>query len=212
MKIGIIGTGNMGAAFATSLSKTSHEVFVGSRDPVKGQALAKSLGNLGRNVKAGSISEAARFGDVVILAVPWLAVKEVLKAAGNLNGKVVIDISNPLKADYSGLDVGFSTSAAEEIAKLAPDAKVVKAFNTIFAQVLQSSLHFKEGKANVFICGDDSGAKEKVSTIAQDLGYEPIDAGQLSSARFVEPLGMLNIVLGYFQKMGTNQAFRLLRA
>ncbi len=205
MRIGIIGTGHMGTAFAKSLAKTSHEVFIGSREPEKARNLSASVGKF----MGGSIKEAVEFGDVLILAVPWSAMNDVLKTAGNLKGKVLVDISNPLKQDFSGLDV--TTSASEEIAKIVPDAKIVKAFNTLFAQVLESSLSFKEGKANVFICSDDQTAKEKVSQLASDLGYEPIDVGPLNRAYLVEHLGMLNIVLGFFQKMGTNQAFGVLR-
>ncbi len=208
MKIGIIGTGNMGSSFAKALSKTSHEVFLGSRDPEKSKKMAS---NFGKNVKAGSIKESAEFGDVIILAVSWHNVKNVLSMVGNLDGKILVDITNPLTKDFSGLDVGFTTSAAEEIAKIAPKAKVVKAFNTIFADVLQSSPKFKEGSANVFICGDDNDSKQKVIDLARDLGFEPIDVGALKSARLVEPLGMLNITLGYFQKMGTTISFKLMK-
>lgn len=208
MKIGIIGTGNMGIGFCKCLSKTSHQVFIGSRDPEKAKKMAKSFGN---NFKGGSIRETAEFGDVVILAVPWHSIKDVLAQTGELAGKIVVDITNPLTQDFSGLDVGFTTSAAEEIAKLVPKAKVVKGFNTIFAQLLQSSYKFKEGPANVFICGDDQKAKTKVSELAKDIGLEPVDVGQLNRARFVEPLGMLNIICGFHQKMGTNIAFKLIR-
>lgn len=208
MKIGIIGTGNMGSGFAKALSKTSHQVMLGSRDPEKARKMAKAIG---KNVSSGSIKEAAEFGEIVILAVGWHNAKEALSQAGNLEGKVLIDITNPLTKDFSSLDLGFTTSASEEIAKIVPKTKIVKAFNTIFAQLLQNSHKFKEGKANVFICGDDQEAKQKVSKLATDLGYEPIDAGQLSAARLIEPLGMLNITLGYFKKMGTGIAFRLMR-
>lgn len=207
MKIGIIGTGNMGSGFAKAISKTSHKAMLGSRDQGKAKKMAKSIG---KNISGGSIKEAAEFGEIVILAVGWHNVKEALSQAGALEGKVLVDITNPLTKDFSGLDLGFTTSASEEIAKIAPNAKVVKGFNTIFAQILQSSMKFKEGKPNVFICGDDETAKQKVATLAEDLGYATIDVGQLGAARLIEPLGMLNITLGYFRKMG-NIAFRVMR-
>jgi len=208
MKIGIIGTGNMGTGFCKCLSKTSHQVFIGSRDPEKAKKMAKSFG---KNFNGGSIKKAGELGDVVILAVPWHSIKDVLAQTGDLTGKTVVDITNPLTQDFTGLDVGFTTSAAEEIAKLVPKAKVVKAFNTIFADILKGSLKFKEGPANVFICGDDQKAKLNVSELSKDIGFDPVDVGPLNRARFVEPLGMLNIICGYHQKMGTNIAFRLIR-
>ena len=198
----------MGTGFAKSLAKTNHEVFIGSREPEKAEKMAQELGG---NLKEGSYKEAVEFADLVILAVPWDVEKDIVRNLGDASGKILVDICNPLTKDFSGLDVGFTTSAAEEIAKLASGAKVVKAFNTIFAEVLQQSLKFEEGRANVFICGDDRDAKEKVSQLVKDIGYEPVDCGALSAARWVEPLGMLNINLGYMQKIGTNIAFRLMR-
>ena len=208
MKIGIIGTGNMGTGFAKAISKTSHTAMLGSRTPEKAKKMAKEIG---KNISGGTIREAAGFGEIVVLAVGWHNVREALEQAGNLDGKILVDITNPLTKDFSGLDLGFNTSASEEIAKIVPQAKVVKAFNTIFAQILQSSLKFEEGKPNIFICGDDETAKQKVSKLAADLGYDPIDVGALNSARLIEPLGMLNITLGYFKKMGTNICFRVMR-
>ena len=207
MKVAIIGIGNMGTGFAKSLDKTKHQVFIGSRNIEKAKEMAQSLGNS----QGGSYKDAAGFADVIILAAPWHSMKDVLNALGDVSGKVLVDICNPLTKDFSGLDVGFTTSAAEEIAKIVPGAKVVKAFNTIFAEVLQSSHKFEEGLADVFICGDDKDAKEMVSELARDSGYEPVDCGALSAARWLEPLGMLNINLGYMQKMGAKIAFRLMR-
>ncbi len=209
MKIAIIGTGNMGTGFAKSLAKTSHEVFIGSREPEKARKMAEPLG---KNVKGGSIKEAAKFGDVVILAVAWDNMKDVLKEIGDLSDKVVVDISNPVKwADMSGLAVPENTSAAEEIAKLVPKAKVVKAFNTVFADILQSSPKFGNESVSVFYCGDHEDAKKKVHKLIEDIGYDPVDAGPLDSARLLEQLGFINILMAFKLKMGANQAFKLLR-
>ncbi len=208
MKIAVIGTGNMGTGFAKSLAKTSHEVFIASKDAGKAKEMAASFG---KNFRAGSVSEAAAFGEVIILTVGWFDIKDVLNEAGDLSGKVLIDITNPLNKDFSGLAVGSGTSASEEIAKMSPKAKVVKAFNTVFAGVLQSSHDFNGMAPSVFFCGDDEDAKKMVNQLVRDFGYDPVDAGPLSSARLLEQLGFINISFGYKLGMGANQAFRLLR-
>jgi 8-hydroxy-5-deazaflavin:NADPH oxidoreductase len=129
-----------------------------------------------------------------------------LKSLGNLAGKVVIDISNPLKADMSGLQIGHSTSASEEVAKQVPNATVIKAFNTVFAQVLQEGPKFKNGMTQVFYAGDDESAKTKVKSLIESLGFEATDAGPLANSRYLEPMGMLNIWFGYMAQKGTGIA------
>ncbi len=114
-----------------------------------------------------------------------------------------MEISNPVTADFSGLQLGHSTSAAEEIAKRLPGAKVVKAFNTTFAQVLQDGAAFKQGKGQVFFAGDEDGAKSKVKALIESLGFEAMDAGPLANSRYLEPIGMLNIYFGYMAQKGT---------
>ena len=205
MKIAIVGTGNMGTGFAKSLANTSHEVFIGSRAPEKAKEMAESLG---RNLQGGSIKEAAEFGEVIILAVGWFNIKEVLDQMGDLSGKVLVDISNPLNKEFSALAMSPDTSASEEIAKMSK-GKVVKAFNTIFAALLQSPDSSKE--ASVFYCGDDEDAKRKVNQLIKDLGYEPVDTGPLSSARLLEQLGFINIMFAFKLNMGANHAFKLVR-
>ena len=118
---------------------------------------------------------------------------------------MVIDISNPITADYKGLTIGHSTSAAEEIQKLAPGAKVVKAFNTIFAELLPTESR-KGRKVQVFIAGDDETAKAKVSDLVKTVEFEPIDSGTLYNSRFLEPMGEMNILLGFFLGWGTSAA------
>lgn len=207
-KIGIIGTGNMGQALGRLLADHSYEIFLGSRDPDKGRQVAEELC---ANIQGGSIIEAAEFGGIVILAVHYNVVSEALAAAGPLAGKTVIDITNPLTPDFSGLVVGHTSSAAEEIAALIPDAKVVKAFNYAFAATFQNEIAFSPEKPTMFYCGDDTDAKAEVDMIISDIGFDPIDAGPLQNARYLEPLAMLIIQLGFAQKMGTSIAFKLLR-
>jgi 8-hydroxy-5-deazaflavin:NADPH oxidoreductase len=208
MNIGIIGTGNMGGGLGKLLASKGHKVMFGSRDPQKAKALADVAGP---NASGGSIAEAARFGSVVVLAVHWGAVPESLKAAGSLAGKTVLDLTNPLTADYSALAVGYTTSGAEEIAKLAPGARVVKALNTVFAQVIGGGPEFGPQNATALYAGDDPSAKEMVRKLIGDAGFDPVDAGPLKSARYLEPMGMLNIFLGYGLGMGTSQVFKLMR-
>jgi hypothetical protein len=130
-----------------------------------------------------------------------------LRAVGDLKGKVVIDITNPLTADYMGLTLGHSTSAAEEIAKAAPGAEVVKAFNTVFAQVLAEGADFGRGqKVSVFVASDSARAKEAATALARSIGFEVVDAGGLKNARYLEPLAGLNVYLGYGAGLGTAMA------
>jgi predicted dinucleotide-binding enzyme len=209
MNIGIIGSGNMGSGLGRIWARRGHNIiFSFSRDPEKLAALAGSV----PNAKSGTPKEAVKRSEAVLLSVRWENVKDALKAAGPLKGKIIIDCTNPLKPDRSGLAVGHATSAAEEIAKLAPGAKVVKAFNTIFADVYHSeSRLFGTRRTTMFFCGDDAEAKAAVSKLIIDVGFEPIDAGPLRCARYLEPLAMLMIELGYVKRMGTGIALSLIR-
>ena len=192
--IGIIGAGNMGAAFAKRLAAAGHRIAITATDPAHAEQAAQAAGAGARAVPAADV---ARGADLVILAVPYAAATVALRAAGDLAGTTVIDISNPGKPDFSGLVVGHTTSAAEEIQKAVPQARVVKAFNTIFAQVLGG-----RARAQVFYAGDDVGAKGRVQGLIESAGFEAVDAGPLANARYLEPAGMLNIYLGYMAGRG----------
>lgn len=209
MNIGIIGSGNMGGGLGRIWAKRGHTViFSYSRSQEKLAALAASV----PNAKTGTPAEAAAQADVVLLAVPWSSVPDALKQAGDLKNKVVIDCTNPLRPDLSGLALGHTTSAAEEIEKMASGARIVKAFNTAFAQVYQEGNRlFGSRMATMLYCGDDADAKAAAARLIQDVGFEPIDCGPLTSARYLEPLAMLMITLGYGQGMGTNIAMNLIR-
>ena len=209
MKIGIIGSGNVGSALGKIWGKNGHEIRFSSRNPEKLKDLAESIG---KNASYGLPVEAAKFGEVIVLAVPWGQAENAIKSAGSLEGKILIDCTNPLKPDYSGLAVGGTTSAAEEVAKLAPGAKVIKAFHTTFAALMQSESRMFGGiNPTGFYCGDDAAAKAVVANLIQETGLEPLDVGPLANARYLEPLAMLMINLGFAQKMGTNIAIKLLR-
>lgn len=208
MKIGIIGSGNMGSALGKLWAQKGHTViFSYSRKQDKLNDLAASV----PHAKAGTPADAAT-GEVVLLAVRWASVKDALKAAEPLKGKILIDCTNPLTPDLSGLEVGHTTSAAEEISRLVPGALVVKAFNTVFAEVYSSASRlFGSRMPTMLYCGDDPEAKTTVSKLINETGFEAVDAGPLVSARLLEPLAMLMIQLGYGQGMGTDIALSLIR-
>lgn len=210
MKIAVIGSGNVGGALGKLWAAKGHEVVFGVRDPQNAdvQSLVKSTGGRAR---AATVNDAAAFGDAVVLAVPWPAVQDALKSAGNLEGKILIDCVNPLAPDLSGLVLGTTNSAGEEIARWARGAKVVKAFNTIGAANFENS-RFGSERATMFICGDNASAKSSVARLAEDLGFEVVDAGPLTASRLLEPLAMLWIHLALKQGFGaTGHAFKLLR-
>lgn len=202
MKVTVIGTGNMGSAFVKQLAKAGHQIRVTGRDLAKAQALA--AGN--PSVTASAQDKALGDSDAVIVATGYADAVPALRALGDLRGKVVIDITNPVTADYMGLTLGHSTSAAEEIAKAVPGAEVVKAFNTIFAPVLASGADLGGQKVPAFVASDSTHAKSVASQIAQSLGFGVTDAGGLKNARYLEPLAGLNIFLGYGAGLGTSIA------
>jgi len=187
--ISIIGSGGMAAAIGNLASKAGHRVEVMSRDATKGKALAGQIGAEARTFGT------APAGDIVILAVPYTAVLDVVRQYGDtLAGKLLVDITNPIKADFSGFLSPEDSSGAEEIARLAPaGAHIVKAFNTQNAAVLASGP--MPGKTlDIFVAGDDAQAKARVSAFIESLGLRPLDTGPLHMARTLEHACML--VLG----------------
>jgi len=203
MKITVIGAGNMGAAFVKQLTRAGHRVSVTSRNGAKAAQVAAA--NPG--TEAISISGSAAGADALVLAVGYADAVAALKSVGDLQGKVVIDITNPLTADYMGLTLGHSTSAAEEMAKAVPGTEVVKAFNTLFAQVLAEGSDFGNGqKATVFYASDSERAKKTAAALAESMGFKTVDAGGLKNARYLEPLAGLNVYLGYGAALGTGIA------
>ena len=188
MKIGIIGNGNVGSALQAGLSRGGHEVRAVGRD-------------------AAAVREAGEFGEVVILAVPFGEIDNALRELGDtVNGKIVVDATNALTPDMN-LAVGLTTSGAEELQKKAPGAKVVKAFNTAFAHTMNGGRIGDDQLAGL-VAADDAEAKATVLSLAKDLGFDPIDAGPLASARQLEPLALLNIKLGFVQGYGPNSGFK----
>ena len=189
-KIGIIGDGNVGSALGRGFTRAGHDVRAVGKDP-------------------GAIREAAAWAEVVLLAVPFGAIDDVVKAAGEaLGGKTVVDVTNALDASMS-LAVGFTTSGAEELQKKLPGARVVKAFNTVFAQHMDSG-RLGDQPLTAFVAGDDADAKATALELARGIGFDAVDAGPLKNARQLEPLAFFNIQLGYVFGMGTQIGFKLL--
>ena len=206
MNVLVIGAGNMGSAFVKQLVTAGHQVAVTARNAEKAQAVAAA--NPGaRAVVSTNAANATKQADVIVLATAYGDAVSALKSVGDLHGKVVIDITNPLTADYMGLTIGHSTSAAEEIAKAVPEAKVVKAFNTVFAQVLAEGANFGQGHVvPAYFAGDDAAAKTTVSALIESTGFKAVDAGPLKNARYLEAVAGLNIYFGYGAGKGTSIA------
>jgi len=183
--IAILGQGNMGAGLAGRLAGKAN-IVLGARDPKAGQL---------------SYADAVAKAGIVVLAVPFDAALEAAKTL-DLAGKIVVDMTNPITPDYSGLRLGHTTSAAEEIQKAAPSAKVVKAFNTIFAGLFAAPVAETKG-VPVFVAGNDEAAVAAVADLATKAGFGVENAGGLDAARFIEPVGMLNIRFGYGLGKGT---------
>ena len=201
MKTLVLGAGNMGSAFVQQLHAAGHAVRVTARNADKAAALAARFPGVSAvAADAGAAADA----DVVILATGFA---DAVPALRSLTDKVVVDITNPLTADYMGLTLGHTTSAAEEIAAALPQAQIVKAFNTLFAQVLAGGADLGNGQtASVFVASDSDPAKSTVSELARSMGFAVVDAGGLKNARYLEPLAGLNIYLGYGAGLGTSMA------
>lgn len=203
MNVLVIGAGNMGSAFVKQLTQAGHRVSVTARDLAKAQAVAAAH----PGAQAVAAAGAAASAEVVVIATGYGDAVAAARSVGDLAGKTVIDISNPLTADYMGLTIGHSTSAGEEIAAALPGAKLVKAFNTVFAQVLAGGADFGKGNVvPVYFAGDDAQAKAKVEQLIVSAGFSPVDAGPLKNARYLEAVAGFNIYLGYGAGKGTSIA------
>jgi hypothetical protein len=200
MKIGIVGAGNVGTGITKLLTPKGHEIMLSfSKDAAKLAQTAKAFG-----VKSGSVAEVVSFGDVIVIATPWAATREALAQAESPSGKKIVwDCTNALKPDLSGLAIGTTTSAAEEIQKAAPWARVVKAIPP-FAEAMHSgTVRIGTKGAGVFVASDDAEAKRIVTALVQDLGAEATDVGPLTNARYIEPACYLLVHLAYMQGFGT---------
>ena len=204
MKVAIIGAGNVGKALATSITRAGHEVTISASTPESAKQAADEVGAQA----AQSNVDATRDAEVVILAVPFVGAGEQVAndIRDEVAGKTVIDVTNPLKPDYSGLATEGS-SAAEEFQKQLPDASVVKAFNTIFASNQADPSPDIDG----FVAGDDDKAKQRVISLVESIGFSPVDVGPLRAARHLEGMAVLNIGLNAENGWGWTSAWKLER-
>jgi predicted dinucleotide-binding enzyme len=188
-KIGIIGRGNVGGSLERGLKRVGYDVRAVGSDKA-------------------AIREVAGSAEIVFLALPFVAIDELIKNAGDvLAGKLIVDVTNSLDASMN-LAVGFTTSGAEELQKKIPTARVVKAFNTVFAPYMETG-HLDDKQLSAFVASDDAEAKATVIGIAKELGFDTIDAGPLQSARSLEPLALFLIQLGFVYGMGPKIGFKL---
>ncbi len=195
MNIAIIGAGNAGGSLGKAWARAGHRIIFGVRNPGHGKT-QPPLAEIGSAASAVLVPDAVRGADIIVLATPWPAVPDALKAMGDLNGKILIDCTNPLSLNGDGslsLSLGSTTSGAEEIERLAPGAHVVKAFNTYGWENFANAAYPNDAglKPVMFYCGDHDDAKAQAHQLAADLGFEPVDTGGLGMARSLEPLALL---------------------
>jgi predicted dinucleotide-binding enzyme len=205
MRIAVIGAGNVGATLGQRWAGKGHEVTFGVRDPAapKHEALTAKA-------RVAGVAAATAGADIVVLATPWSATEAAIGSAGDLGGKILVDCTNPLKPDLSGLTHGHDTSGGEQVARWAPGAKVVKAFNTVGFNIMANP-ELDGRRAVMYVAGDDAGARRTVARLAEELGFESVEAGGLASARLLEPFALLWISSAYRFGLGREFAFALVR-
>jgi predicted dinucleotide-binding enzyme len=208
MRIGILGSGLMGSKLGVIFARAGHDVvFSYSRSREKLERLARDAG---ARARAGTPREAAQHADVLLLAVHWSNVDDVLDQAGDISGKIVATCSLPMSADDTGLVVANSSSGAEELARKVPGTAVVSAFGSVPSEVLFAVFDARkeESHPSLVYCGDDARAKEIVARLIGDAGFEPVDAGPLRIARYIEPFTLLIAQLAYEGEQGPELAYR----
>ena len=204
----MIGTGSVGGTLGRRWAELGHHIAFGARDPSDAQTKAMVAAIRGEARLVG-ITEATRDAEVVVLATPYAANTAALAAAGDLAGKILLDVTNPIGPNFS-LATGRDTSGAEETAKTAPGARVFKAMNQVGYEVMADA-GFPGGKPVMFVAGDDAAGKETVLSLVAALGFEAVDAGELAIARLIEPYALLWIHLMARRRLGRQFAFGLLR-
>ena len=189
MKVSVLGCGRMGMAVGSALARTGDEVRFASREP---ERVAEILREHNVRGSVAPIQGAAVDADLVVLATAWHDTRAILAAAAPLDGNVILSVVNP-ETDDAPLAIGHTTSAAEEIARLAPGARVVEAFNGTYAQAID--LAPAASSQTVMYCGDDADARDLVGSVIRRLGFDALDAGPLRNARYLEPLAALVVYL-----------------
>ena len=208
MQIAIIGSGQVGSTLGGRWAGMGQQVIYGTRDTNSDKI--KSLLKSQNGTQAKSVKDAAAMAGVIVLATPWTATEKTVGGMGDLKGKILLDCTNPLKPDLSGLSLGLTTSAGEKVAEWAKGAQVVKAFNNTGWKNMADP-HYGSEKMSMFICGDDPAAKKMAAGLISDLDFDVVDCGGIEASRYLEPLAMLWIHLAVTLGMGSDIAFRLLR-
>jgi predicted dinucleotide-binding enzyme len=211
MRIGILGSGLMGGKLGTIFTRAGHDViFSYARTQRKLNRLARQAS---RRARAGTPREAAEGADVLLFAVHWSRVNDVLKQAGNLSGKVLITCSLPMNASDTALVIAHTSSGAEALAKKTR-ARVVSAFGTVPSEVLFDVFAAKRRtrrRPSLLYCGNNDDAKNVVAQLIRDVGFEPVDAGPLRIARYLEPFTLAIAQLAYEGDQGPELAYRIER-
>jgi hypothetical protein len=211
MRVGILGSGLMGGKLGTIFARSGHEVvFSYARSTDKLKELARDAKG---KAQAATPREAAQEADAVLLAVHWSRIDDVLKQAGDLSGKVIVTCSLPMNDDNTELDVANTSSGAEELAKMIPKARVVAAFTTVPSEVLFGVYEAKRKtpRPSLVYCGDDKSGKAVAAELIRDVGFDPVDAGPLQIARYIEPFALLVAQLAYEGEGGPELAYRFER-
>jgi predicted dinucleotide-binding enzyme len=209
MNIGIIGSGNVGGTLGVRWAKAGHSVTFASRTP-DSPAMAALVEQAGPGARSATQAETVAGNGVLLLATPWPATREILAGLGSLDGKVLIDATNPLLPGLTGLEVGTTSSGAEQVAAWSPGARVVKAFNTVGFNVMAEPA-FGTARPVLFYCGDDAEAKQVVEELANGIGFDGRDAGPLTQARLLEPFALLWISLAVMYGYGRGIGFQFLQ-
>jgi 8-hydroxy-5-deazaflavin:NADPH oxidoreductase len=202
MKLAMIGAGSVGATLGKAWQRRGHDVTYGVRNP--DDPKYDSLG-----APAATNDKAVSGANVVVLCTPWHTTRDAVQACGDLGGKVLIDCTNPLTPDFTALEVGHTTSGAEQVAQWAPGARVCKAMNQIGAPMMDAPQ--VSGTPVMFVCGDDDDAKATTASLVGELGFETADAGDLTLARLLEPFALIWIHMAVRRGFGTQWGFGVLR-
>jgi predicted dinucleotide-binding enzyme len=211
MRVGILGSGLMGGKLGTIFARAGHEVmFSYARSQKKLETLAQEAGG---NARTGRPHQAAEWAEALLLAVHWSKVDDVLKQAGQMSRKVLLSCSLPMNSDDTELVVAHTSSGAEELEGKSRGARVVSAFNTVPSEVLFSVFEArgKDSRPSLVYCGDEVDAKKVAATLIRDVGFDPVDAGPLRTARYTEPFALLVARLAYEGEGGPELAYRFER-
>lgn len=207
-QICVVGSGSVGSRLAKAWSQRGHVVVIGSRSP-ESSRIRDLVATIGNEVRVASLNDSVDGADVIVLAVPWNAVKESIEALGDLTGRVLIDVTNPFASGLT-LELGHTRSGGEQVSVWATGAKVVKALNIVDARLLEGK-NLNNREISIPIAGNDGDAKLLASRLISELGFDVVDSGSLESSRLLEPLALLMIRLSMNKNLGNEIGFRVLR-